>query len=132
MTASFQAQLASGLLEIIAPPAEFYPDMSNLRQTFGDPADRIQWRSKQNLDYAYLMMYAKQRSTYYVQLEDDVLTKKNFVKTMKALLCFYTHIPRYAMMILCMHAILACCCVKFGPNRPQVVMQWQNMTVGEI
>ena len=29
------------------------------------------------------MMYAKQRSTYYVQLEDDVLTKKNFVKTMK-------------------------------------------------
>merc|ERR1712029_849330 len=83
VTAAFKAQLASGLLEIIAPPAEFYPDMSNLRQTFGDPADRIQWRSKQNLDYAYLMMYAKQRSTYYVQLEDDVLTKKNFVKTMK-------------------------------------------------
>ena len=25
----------------------------------------------------------KQRSTYYVQLEDDVLTKKNFVKTMR-------------------------------------------------
>ena len=53
--------------------------MSQLPKCF----HRIQWRSKQNLDYAYLMMYAKQRSTYYVQLEDDVLTKKNFVKTMK-------------------------------------------------
>jgi len=83
MATTFKSQLSSGLLEIIAPPPEFYPDMSNLRQTFGDPADRIQWRSKQNLDYAYLMMYAKQRSTYYVQLEDDVLTKKNFVKTMR-------------------------------------------------
>ena len=40
VTASFQTQLASGLLEIIAPPAEFYPDMNNLRQTLGDPVDR--------------------------------------------------------------------------------------------
>ena len=29
------------------------------------------------------MMYARQRSTYYVQLEDDVLTKKKYLKTMK-------------------------------------------------
>jgi len=71
------------LLEIIAPPAEFYPDLNNLRQTLGDPAYRIQWRSKQNLDFAYLMMYCRQRSTYYVQLEDDVLTKPKFIKAMK-------------------------------------------------
>lgn len=83
ISSSFREQLATGLLEIIAPPAEFYPDLNNLRQTLGDPAYRVQWRSKQNLDYAYLMMYAKQRSTYYVQLEDDVLTKAKFVKTMK-------------------------------------------------
>ena len=29
------------------------------------------------------MMYAKDRGTYYVQLEDDVITKKGFVTTMK-------------------------------------------------
>ena len=32
-----------------------------------------------NLDYAFLMMYAQWRGVYYVQLEDDILTKvKNF------------------------------------------------------
>ena len=83
VAASFKAQLASGLLEIIAPPPEFYPDLNNLRLTFGDQAERVHWRSKQNLDYAYLMMYARERATFYVQLEDDVLTKPKFVKTMK-------------------------------------------------
>ncbi len=29
----------------------------------------------QNLDYAFLMMYAQWRGVYYVQLEDDILTK---------------------------------------------------------
>ena len=46
--------------------------------------DRIKWRSKQSLDFAFLMMYAKDRGTYYVQLEDDVITKKGFVSTMKS------------------------------------------------
>ena len=45
--------------------------------------DRMTWRSKQALDFAFLMMYAKDRGTYYVQLEDDVITKKGFVSTMK-------------------------------------------------
>ena len=98
MAASFQAQLESGLLEIIAPPAEFYPNMTDIRQTMvgrqtsgkaeADTVDRIRWRTKQNLDYAYLMMYARQRSLYYVQLEDDIVTKKDFVKTMKEPVCF--------------------------------------------
>ena len=36
----------------------------------------------QNLDYAFLMMYAQWRGVYYVQLEDDILTKRHFVTTM--------------------------------------------------
>lgn len=71
---SFAKQIDQGILEIIAPPAKFYPDFSTLKQTFGDDVERVHWRSKQNLDYAFLMMYAKQRSSsYYVQLEDDIL-----------------------------------------------------------
>ena len=54
----FKRQLDKGLLEIIAPPANFYPDLSTLKQTFGDNPERVYWRSKQNLDYALLMMYA--------------------------------------------------------------------------
>ena len=49
----------------------------------GDPSERVQWRSKQNLDYAFLMMYAQWRGTFYVQLEDDILTKPYFVATMR-------------------------------------------------
>ena len=26
------------------------------------------WRTKQNLDYSFLMMYAKSRGTYYIQV----------------------------------------------------------------
>ena len=71
---TFAKQIDEGLLEIIAPPSKFYPEFSELKLTFGDDAERVHWRSKQNLDYAFLMMYAKQRgSAYYVQLEDDIL-----------------------------------------------------------
>ena len=73
----FSKQIEEGILEIIAPPEKFYPDFSELKLTFGDDIERVHWRSKQNLDYAFLMMYAKQRgSAYYVQLEDDILVYK--------------------------------------------------------
>ncbi len=80
---SFSQQLDEGLLEVISPPAEYYPNWSTLKQTLGDPLERVQWRSKQNLDYAFLMMYAQWRGTFYVQLEDDILTKPNFLATMR-------------------------------------------------
>ena len=70
----FRKQLDAGQLEVIAPLAHFYPDLNSLKQTLGDTPERVYWRSKQNLDYAFLMMYATQRSSaYYVQLEDDIL-----------------------------------------------------------
>ena len=66
--ADFQAQLESGILEVISPPAEFYPNWTtSLKQTLGDPLERVQWRSKQNLDFAFLMMYAQGRGIFYVQ-----------------------------------------------------------------
>ncbi|ELU12756.1 hypothetical protein CAPTEDRAFT_170426 [Capitella teleta] len=73
----------SGLIEIISPPAEFYPNLDNLPATFGDTVERVKWRTKQNLDYSFLMMYAKRRGTYYVQLEDDIVTKTGYFSTMK-------------------------------------------------
>ena len=70
---TFQKQIDQGMLEIISPPEEFYPNFTNLKLTSGDDMTRVQWRSKQSLDYAYLMMYSQTRgSSYYVQLEDDI------------------------------------------------------------
>uniref|UniRef100_A0A7N6F5P8 Alpha-1,3-mannosyl-glycoprotein 4-beta-N-acetylglucosaminyltransferase A n=1 Tax=Anabas testudineus TaxID=64144 RepID=A0A7N6F5P8_ANATE len=75
--------LSSGLLEVISPPAAYYPDLTNLKETFGDSRDRVKWRTKQNLDYSFLMMYAVSKGVYYVQLEDDIVAKPNYFATMK-------------------------------------------------
>ncbi|CAL1526839.1 unnamed protein product [Lymnaea stagnalis] len=80
---NFQSSLVSGLLEVIVPPAGFYPDLNNLKETFGDPKERVKWRTKQNLDYAFLMLYARPKATYYVQMEDDVIAKAGYLSIMK-------------------------------------------------
>uniref|UniRef100_A0A673KB81 Alpha-1,3-mannosyl-glycoprotein 4-beta-N-acetylglucosaminyltransferase A n=1 Tax=Sinocyclocheilus rhinocerous TaxID=307959 RepID=A0A673KB81_9TELE len=79
----FYTELNSGLLEVISPPASYYPDFSNLKETFGDSKERVKWRTKQNLDYSFLMMYAVNKGVYYVQLEDDIVAKPNYFATMK-------------------------------------------------
>lgn len=79
----FLAGLDSGLIEVISPPVNYYPDLENLPQTFGDPKERVKWRSKQNLDYAFLMMYAQSRSVFYVQMEDDLIATPSYASTIK-------------------------------------------------
>lgn len=69
---------------MISPSISYYPDLSKLRDTLGDDHQRVIWRSKQNLDFAFLMSYAQTKGTFYVQLEDDILAKKNFITTMKS------------------------------------------------
>ncbi|XP_014681774.1 PREDICTED: alpha-1,3-mannosyl-glycoprotein 4-beta-N-acetylglucosaminyltransferase B-like isoform X2 [Priapulus caudatus] len=41
------------------------------------------WRTKQNLDFAYLMMYSQSRGTYYLQVEDDIVAKPQFTSTIR-------------------------------------------------
>ncbi|XP_063521468.1 alpha-1,3-mannosyl-glycoprotein 4-beta-N-acetylglucosaminyltransferase B isoform X2 [Pongo pygmaeus] len=81
--ALFPTEIHSGLLEVISPSPNFYPDFSRLRESFGDPKERVRWRTKQNLDYCFLMMYAQSKGIYYVQLEDDIVAKPNYLSTMK-------------------------------------------------
>lgn len=80
----FPEAIESGLIDIISPPLHYYPEFSSLRRTLDDDPERVKWRSKQNLDYAFLMMYAQSRGMFYVQLEDDILAKTNFITTMKS------------------------------------------------
>ncbi|CAO2642814.1 Alpha-1,3-mannosyl-glycoprotein 4-beta-N-acetylglucosaminyltransferase B [Lemmus lemmus] len=79
----FPTEIHSGLLEVISPSPHFYPDFSRLRESFGDPKERVRWRTKQNLDYCFLMMYAQSKGIYYVQLEDDIVAKPNYLSTMR-------------------------------------------------
>uniref|UniRef100_UPI00398F1C51 alpha-1,3-mannosyl-glycoprotein 4-beta-N-acetylglucosaminyltransferase B-like n=1 Tax=Pristiophorus japonicus TaxID=55135 RepID=UPI00398F1C51 len=78
----YSNEIQSGLLEIISPSANFYPDLSNLRETFGDSQSRVKWRTKQNLDYSFLMMYAQAKGSFYLQLEDDIIATPNYLQTM--------------------------------------------------
>ncbi|KAI1283784.1 Alpha-1,3-mannosyl-glycoprotein 4-beta-N-acetylglucosaminyltransferase B [Halotydeus destructor] len=82
----FYEHIESGLLEVISPPASYYPHLTNstIKITLNDPINRVIWRTKQNLDFAYLMMYCQPKGTYYVQLEDDVIPKPGYVSKMKA------------------------------------------------
>ncbi|XP_032080278.1 LOW QUALITY PROTEIN: alpha-1,3-mannosyl-glycoprotein 4-beta-N-acetylglucosaminyltransferase-like protein MGAT4D [Thamnophis elegans] len=78
---SFSNEVVSGALEVISPHESFYPDFSNLKETFGDSKERVRWRTKQNLDYSFLMMYAQKKGTYYLQLEDDIVANPQYLYT---------------------------------------------------
>ncbi|XP_053317064.1 alpha-1,3-mannosyl-glycoprotein 4-beta-N-acetylglucosaminyltransferase-like protein MGAT4D [Spea bombifrons] len=80
---SFPREIQSGVLEIISPPASYYPDLNNVKETFGDSKERVRWRTKQNLDYSFLMLYAQPKGVYYLQLEDDIVAKPQFFQYLK-------------------------------------------------
>lgn len=41
LSSRFSTELSSGLLEVISPPAAYYPDLANLKETFGDSRERV-------------------------------------------------------------------------------------------
>ena len=51
---------------------------------FGDSPKRTWWRTKQNLDYTFLMWYASNMSDYYMQLEDDVHPVPKFAQFVRS------------------------------------------------
>ncbi|XP_051820557.1 alpha-1,3-mannosyl-glycoprotein 4-beta-N-acetylglucosaminyltransferase-like protein MGAT4D [Antechinus flavipes] len=81
--ARFPKQVDSGVLEMISPPAFYYPSFSNIKLTFGDSEKRVRWRTKQNLDYSFLMLYAQEKGKFYLQLEDDIIAKPKYFMEMK-------------------------------------------------
>ncbi|CAK6980276.1 alpha-1%2C3-mannosyl-glycoprotein 4-beta-N-acetylglucosaminyltransferase B-like [Scomber scombrus] len=80
---NFPKESQSGLLEVVSPSQYYYPDFSSLEETFGDTKDRVKWRTKQNLDFSFLMLYAQDKGTFYVQLEDDVVAREDYYNAMK-------------------------------------------------
>lgn len=51
---------------------------AGLKRNYDDPPARVTFRSKQNVDYSFLINYSAGLSHYYLQLEDDVFCAKNF------------------------------------------------------
>ncbi|CAF4779550.1 unnamed protein product, partial [Rotaria magnacalcarata] len=66
-----------------SPPLEYYPEFDKLALSLNDDKERVKWRTKQNYDFTYLMMYSSNRGKYYIQLEDDVITKPDYIRTIE-------------------------------------------------
>ncbi|CAH2301048.1 alpha-1,3-mannosyl-glyco 4-beta-N-acetylglucosaminyltransferase MGAT4D isoform X2 [Pelobates cultripes] len=39
----FPREIQSGVLEVISPPASYYPDLNNIKETFGDSKERVRY-----------------------------------------------------------------------------------------
>jgi len=79
----YKQHVDSGYIQIVHPDHQYYPDFGKLERTFNDSETRVEWRSKQNIDYSYMFLYCRNISQYYMQLEDDVITTKNYIKEIR-------------------------------------------------
>uniref|UniRef100_A0A8B9TL09 Alpha-1,3-mannosyl-glycoprotein 4-beta-N-acetylglucosaminyltransferase C n=1 Tax=Anas platyrhynchos TaxID=8839 RepID=A0A8B9TL09_ANAPL len=78
ITRKFAHHILLGQLLLIHAPQEFYPTLEGLKRNYNDPEERVKFRSKQNVDYAFLLAFAANLSSYYLMIEDDVWSAKSF------------------------------------------------------
>lgn len=83
ISVSYKEHVDSGLIQVLVLPHQTYPDFNLLPKTYNDSVDRLKWRSKQNVHYAFLFRYCHNISEYYLHLEDDVIVAKNYVSDIK-------------------------------------------------
>ncbi|KAF6715055.1 Alpha-1,3-mannosyl-glycoprotein 4-beta-N-acetylglucosaminyltransferase C [Oryzias melastigma] len=79
----FPWELEQGHLVVIHVSEEWYPPLTGLKRNYNDAPDRVSFRSKQNIDYSFLIHYSAGFGEYYLQLEDDILSAKNFLTSIK-------------------------------------------------
>lgn len=96
MSNRYEEHVNSGLIQIITLLPQNYPDFSKLPRTYNDSVERLKWRSKQNIHYAFLFRYCHNISDYYIHLEDDVKAAKNYIHDIKT----YNRIPKNDWFII--------------------------------
>lgn len=79
----FPKRLIQGQLLVIHADEEKYPPLTGLKRNFNDAPDRVTFRSKQNVDYAFLVDFSATLSKYYLMLEDDVSCSKGFLSSIR-------------------------------------------------
>uniref|UniRef100_A0A8C5T903 Alpha-1,3-mannosyl-glycoprotein 4-beta-N-acetylglucosaminyltransferase C n=1 Tax=Malurus cyaneus samueli TaxID=2593467 RepID=A0A8C5T903_9PASS len=79
----FARHILLGRLLLIHAPLEFYPTLEGLKRNFNDAEERVRFRSKQNVDYAFLLAFAANLSSYYLMIEDDVWSARSFLTAIR-------------------------------------------------
>ncbi|XP_070696440.1 alpha-1,3-mannosyl-glycoprotein 4-beta-N-acetylglucosaminyltransferase C [Pempheris klunzingeri] len=80
---AFASELEQGQLVVLHVTQDWYPPVTGLKRNFNDAPERVSFRSKQNLDYSFLINYSASLGRYYLQLEDDISSARNFLTTIK-------------------------------------------------
>ncbi|NXX42371.1 MGT4C acetylglucosaminyltransferase, partial [Tricholaema leucomelas] len=80
---SFAGRILRGQLLLIHAPRRSYPSLEGLKRNYNDPEERVRFRSKQNLDYAFLLAFAANLSSYYLMIEDDVWCARSFLTAIR-------------------------------------------------
>jgi len=77
----FRPYLDSGFIQVIASTSDIYPSMNFAltKRTFNDTVDRVIWRTKQVVDFAFLFSYIKSQAEYHIVVEDDVIVAPQFI-----------------------------------------------------
>ncbi|NXG12863.1 MGT4C acetylglucosaminyltransferase, partial [Grallaria varia] len=88
ITQKFARHILLGRLLLIHAPHELYPTLEGLKRNYNDPEDRVKFRSKQNVDYAFLFAFAANLSSYFLMIEDDVWCAKSFLTAIRKALAF--------------------------------------------
>ncbi|ELU15817.1 hypothetical protein CAPTEDRAFT_63657, partial [Capitella teleta] len=84
VTSSFSKELNAGFIQILQVNSSAYPPLTNLKRNYNDPDDRVTWRAKQVVDFSFMFYYARNRSQYYMQIEDDVMTSPHYFPVIKS------------------------------------------------
>ncbi|XP_019406771.1 PREDICTED: alpha-1,3-mannosyl-glycoprotein 4-beta-N-acetylglucosaminyltransferase C-like [Crocodylus porosus] len=79
----FTSYIESGNLLVIYSSLASYPSLEGLKRSFFDKEKKIQAKSKQNVDYAYLVNFCASLSHYYLMLEDDVICANGFFSVIR-------------------------------------------------
>ena len=84
LTTAYPDHIQSGLLQIVTVNPSFYPPLDGLKRNYNDSTERVTWRSKQVIDYVFLLLYSKGMSEYYMMLEDDIIAAADYVTAVKS------------------------------------------------
>ena len=99
-------ELQMGLLLVIRmPKTDFLFQDKSVKRTYNDSLMRVQWRSKQNLDYAALIEFCANLSTYYLHLEDDVIAADAYLRHIRDFISANA-LKTWAMLEVCPHGFI--------------------------
>ena len=81
----FGEYLTSGFIQMICSNSDIYPPMNSTitKRTFNDTIERVRWRAKQVMDFAFLFSYIQSLSEYHIIVDDDVVVVSQYITAIR-------------------------------------------------